>query len=171
MCSPNHLEKCISDVVRIGNIMLLSFIWVGYEKPSSSYSCDVMFLVRLQGNFEIDHSWEWIRVNDSLYGDTTTSRKCIWISFSHMWWICEDYLVASELREYTSLCDERPCAVGSYVIRPYMMYVWLAIDNLYGMECSWIRSHTRLNPFSQPFKEKMHKWDSENLYYNHLSSE
>ena len=27
------------------------------------------------------------------------------------------------------------------------------------------------SPFSQPFKEKMHKWDSENLYYNHLSSE
>ena len=27
------------------------------------------------------------------------------------------------------------------------------------------------SPFSQPFKEKMHKWDSKNLYYNHLSSE
>ena len=27
------------------------------------------------------------------------------------------------------------------------------------------------SPFSQPFKEKMHQWDSENLYSNHLSSE
>ena len=36
-----------------------SFIWVSYEKPSSSILCDVIFLVRLQGKFDIDHIWEW----------------------------------------------------------------------------------------------------------------
>ena len=35
-----------------------SFIWVNYEKFFQR--CDVIFLVRLQGKFEVDHSWKWI---------------------------------------------------------------------------------------------------------------
>ena len=55
--SPNLLkEKCISEVVRIGSIIFhLSML----RKAKFSIQCDVLFLVRLQGKFEFDHSWEW----------------------------------------------------------------------------------------------------------------
>ena len=50
-------EKCKSEVVRIGSIIIfhLSKLW----KAKFFILCDVIFLVRLQGKFEIDHSWEW----------------------------------------------------------------------------------------------------------------
>ena len=50
-------EKCMSEVVRIGSVILfhLGKLW----KTKFSTLCDVTFLVRLQGKFEIDHSWEW----------------------------------------------------------------------------------------------------------------
>ena len=38
-------------------LVVSSFIRIRLDKPSSPY-CDVIFLVRLQGNFDIDHSWE-----------------------------------------------------------------------------------------------------------------
>ena len=56
--SPNlPKEKCISEVVRTGTriIFHLSKLW----KAKLSILCDVIFLVRLQGKLEIDHSWEW----------------------------------------------------------------------------------------------------------------
>ena len=36
-------------------IFHLSKLW----KAKFSIQCDVIFLVRLQGKFDIDHSWEW----------------------------------------------------------------------------------------------------------------
>ena len=50
-------EKCISEVVRIGVIIIchLSKLW----KNKFSILYDGIFLVRLQEKFEIDHSWEW----------------------------------------------------------------------------------------------------------------
>ena len=58
---PNFKEKCISEAVRIGSIIIfhLSKLW----KPKFFILRDVMYLVGLQGKFEIDHSWEWT-VND-----------------------------------------------------------------------------------------------------------
>ena len=55
--SPNLLKrKCISKVVRIciKIIFHLSKLW----KAKFSLLCDVIFIVRLQGNFDIDHSQE-----------------------------------------------------------------------------------------------------------------
>ena len=50
-------EKCISKVVRIDGIMNfhLSKLW----KAKFSIPCGVIFLVRLQRKFEVNHSWEW----------------------------------------------------------------------------------------------------------------
>ena len=50
-------EKCVSYVVWIGSVILfyLSKLW----KAKFSILCDEIFLVRLQGKFDIDHSWEW----------------------------------------------------------------------------------------------------------------
>ena len=49
-------EKYISEVVRIGSIIIfhLSELW----KAKFFLLCGVIFLVRLQEKFEIDHSWE-----------------------------------------------------------------------------------------------------------------
>ena len=46
--------KCLSDVVRIGSVIIshLGELW----KAKFLILCDVIFLVRLQGKFEIDHS-------------------------------------------------------------------------------------------------------------------
>ena len=48
-------RKCISDVLRIGSIIIfhLSKLW----KAKFSILYDVIFLARLQGKFEIDHSY------------------------------------------------------------------------------------------------------------------
>ena len=50
-------DKCISDVVRMGSIIIfhLSKLW----KAKFFVLCDIVFVVRLWGKFEIDHSWEW----------------------------------------------------------------------------------------------------------------
>ena len=50
-------EKFISDVVRIGHIIIfhLSKLW----KAKFFILCNVIFLVRFQGKFGIDHTWEW----------------------------------------------------------------------------------------------------------------
>ena len=56
--SPNlSKEKCMSEVVRIGVIIIfhLSKLW----KAKFSILCDVIFLERLQGKLEIDQSWDW----------------------------------------------------------------------------------------------------------------
>ena len=46
-CTFCSIEKCISKVVRIGNMIIFH---LSYEKPSSTYC------VRLQGKFDIDYS-------------------------------------------------------------------------------------------------------------------
>ena len=51
-------EKCISEVVRIGSIYIFHLVGKKW-KAKFFILCDVIFLVRLQGKFEIDHSWEW----------------------------------------------------------------------------------------------------------------
>ena len=56
--SPNlPKEKCISEVARIGSIIIFhpSKLW----KAKVFILCDIMLLARLQGKFEIDHSLEW----------------------------------------------------------------------------------------------------------------
>ena len=52
--SPKPKKKCISEVVRIGSIIIfhLSKLW----KTKFSTLRDAIFLLRLQGKFEIDHS-------------------------------------------------------------------------------------------------------------------
>ena len=47
----------MSELVRIGRktICHLSKLW----EAKFFILCDVIFLVRLQEKFEIDHSWEW----------------------------------------------------------------------------------------------------------------
>ena len=50
-------EECMSDVVRIISIIIFS----SHEaiKNQVLHTCDIIFLLRLQGKFDIDHSWEW----------------------------------------------------------------------------------------------------------------
>ena len=50
-------EKCTGKVVRVDGVIIfhLSKLW----KAKFSILCYVIFLVRLQGKFEVDHSWEW----------------------------------------------------------------------------------------------------------------
>ena len=47
----------MSEVVRIGSIIIFH---LSKLKKANEFSilCDVIFLVRLQGKFGIDHSWE-----------------------------------------------------------------------------------------------------------------
>ena len=53
--SPKLLKRiCISDVVRIGSI--ITFQLIKQRKAKFSVLCDVISLVRLQGEVEIDHS-------------------------------------------------------------------------------------------------------------------
>ena len=55
--SPNLLKiKCISEVVRIDSVIIFHLCkrW----KVKFFILCGVTFIVRLQGKFEIDHSWE-----------------------------------------------------------------------------------------------------------------
>ena len=47
-----------SEVVRIGSVIIF-YLSTLRKAKSFSRLCDVIFLVRLQGKFEIDHSWEW----------------------------------------------------------------------------------------------------------------
>ena len=49
-------RKCISEVVRIGGTMISRLSKL--SKAKFSILCDVIFMVRLQGKFVIDHSWE-----------------------------------------------------------------------------------------------------------------
>ena len=56
--SPNlSKEKYMGEVVRIGSVIIfyLSKLW----KAKFSLLCDVIFLERLQGKFEIYHPWDW----------------------------------------------------------------------------------------------------------------
>ena len=50
-------EKCTGEVGKIGSIIIfhLSKLW----KAKFFILYDVIFLVRLQEKFDIDHSWEW----------------------------------------------------------------------------------------------------------------
>ena len=57
MYSPNLSKSdCMSDVARICSI--ITFHLSKLSKVKFSILCDVIFLVRLQGNFDIDHSQE-----------------------------------------------------------------------------------------------------------------
>ena len=56
--SLNFLQRlCMGKVVRIARILIVhqSKLW----KDKFSILCDVIFLARLQGKYDIDHSWEW----------------------------------------------------------------------------------------------------------------
>ena len=56
--SPNLLRRnCISDVVRIGSTIVSHLIKLWNVK--FFLLCDVIFLVKLQGKFELDQSWKW----------------------------------------------------------------------------------------------------------------
>ena len=62
-----YKEKCISEAVRVGSVnsFHLNNLW----KATFFILCDVIFLMRLEGKFEVDHSWEW-------KGWTTGSGQC-----------------------------------------------------------------------------------------------
>ena len=47
-------EQCISEEVRISSILISHLA----TKAKFSILCDVIFLVRLQGKFDIERSWE-----------------------------------------------------------------------------------------------------------------
>ena len=49
-----HQKYCTTTVIQLSLL-----IWVSYEKPSSSYCDDVIFLLKLHGKLNIDHSQEW----------------------------------------------------------------------------------------------------------------
>ena len=50
-------EKCMNEVMRIESIITshLSTLW----KARFSILRDIIFLLRMQEKFDIDHSWEW----------------------------------------------------------------------------------------------------------------
>ena len=50
-------EMYICEVVRIGKLIISHLSEL--RKAKFFILCDVIFLVRLQEKFEIDHSWEW----------------------------------------------------------------------------------------------------------------
>ena len=50
-------EKCKSEVVRIGSI--IKFRMSKLREAKFFTLCDAIFLVRLQGKFGVDHTWEW----------------------------------------------------------------------------------------------------------------
>ena len=52
-----RLLKCIAEVVRIDSITIFDLSKLRRAKIFIPY--DVIFLVRLQGKFDIDTSWEW----------------------------------------------------------------------------------------------------------------
>ena len=54
---PRNVEKCVTDVVRIGSVIIfhLSKLW----RAKFFILFDVILLVRLQEKSEIDSSWEW----------------------------------------------------------------------------------------------------------------
>ena len=67
--SPNLSKSdCMSVAVRICSIITfhLSKLW----KVKFSILCDVIFLVRLEENFDIDHSQEWKGLNYCCYRDS-----------------------------------------------------------------------------------------------------
>ena len=78
--SPNpSKEKCICDVVRIGTIIIcqLSKLW----KTKFFIPCDLIFLVRLQEKFDIDHSWEWKGLTLLHLPSSKSTLDQIWIIF------------------------------------------------------------------------------------------
>ena len=52
-------EECMSNVVRIGSIIIFHLRIAMKSQVLHTVLCDVISLVRLQGQFEIDHPWEW----------------------------------------------------------------------------------------------------------------
>ena len=61
--SPNLIwrdrEKCVGEFVGIASIIIFCLSKSYKSQISLAYfNCDVIFLVRLQGKIEIDHSWE-----------------------------------------------------------------------------------------------------------------
>ena len=48
------MRKCMSEVVIFGSVIIFHLSKLG--KSKFSILCDVIFLVRLQGKFDIDHS-------------------------------------------------------------------------------------------------------------------
>ena len=54
--SQTFKKKCISEVVRIGGMVIFhSKLW----KAKFFILCDVIFMLRLQGKFDINGSWKW----------------------------------------------------------------------------------------------------------------
>ena len=72
-------------------IFYLSKLW----KAKFSIQCDVIFLVRLQGKFEIEHSWEWRESNAP-----HTQR---WTTPSYNWNTAEDIMALPAGLTYGSM--------------------------------------------------------------------
>ena len=78
---PAFLKKDVFPSIDSTIIFHLSKLW----RAKFSILCDVIFLVRLQGKFEIDHSWEWkgwkvseltpSKEENSVFSVTSTGRS------------------------------------------------------------------------------------------------
>ena len=89
--SPNlPKEKCMGERVRIGSVIIfhLTKLW----KAKFSILCDVIFLVRLQGKLEIDHS-RWSDFSCSLTRNITSHSMENLVLHALCRWEMHDYPV------------------------------------------------------------------------------
>ena len=91
-------EKRVSEMVRIGSIIIfrMSKLW----KAMFFILCDVIFLVRLQGKFDIDHFWEWKGENRSSR-DPHAHRKRL--CANKMFWNPESPFIGGSLAQLIHL--------------------------------------------------------------------
>ena len=80
-------SKCICKVMRTGSIIIfqMSKLW----EAKFSILCDVIFPVKLQGKFEIDHSsWEWKRwrkFRTDVYHRSEITLRATSLPFGEAW--------------------------------------------------------------------------------------
>ena len=79
-------EKYTREAGRIGSIIIfhLSKLW----KAKFFILYDVIFLVRLPGKFEIDHSWEWKADTQGKWIKTRVSMQWRWYMPPWRVWVC-----------------------------------------------------------------------------------
>ena len=98
------------------------------------------------------------------------------------WWRLDEWRILTEPTFIFFCCSIKPSFIWKW--KYCNMSAWRScvppeagLISLGLVDCSTRQADLTLSllssksTFSRPFKEKMHKWGSENLYYNHLSSE
>ena len=136
--SPNlSRRKCISEVARICSIIIfhLSKLW----KVKFSILCDVVFLVRLQGKFDIDHSWEWKGKTSQYLASTGTFRYNLQCIVRNHRFCTRKMKLALEMKFYVDFhWVTRPCrrtlTKGSDVKYVFPRYQWHVPAHLVSMK-------------------------------------